>query len=306
MFPSELPLLPLAIVVFVLFLVYSGVVSVTQGNNYTIERFGKFTRSLKPGLHFVVPFIDRIGHRVNMMEQVLDIPSQEVISADNAMVNIDALLFFQPVDAAKSVYEVNHLHHALRNLAMTNIRTVLGSMELDKMLSERDEINSRLLQVMDAAAEPWGVKVVRIEIKDIAPPQDLVESMANQMKAERDKRASILVAEGERQAAILRAEGEKQSQILEAEGRKESAFRDAEARERLAEAEAEATRMVSVAISDGDPQALNYFIAQKYVESLKDMASADNHKVVMMPLEASGVLGAVEGIRELLSATKGA
>lgn len=305
MFGTDLPILPLVTVIFVLFLVYSGVVSVRQGYSYTIERFGKFTRSLRPGLHFVVPFIDRIGHKVNMMEQVLDIPSQEVISADNAMVNIDALLFFQPIDAAKSVYEVNHLHHALRNLAMTNIRTVLGSMELDRMLSERDEINSRLLQVVDAAAEPWGVKVVRIEIKDIAPPQDLVEAMANQMKAERDKRASILEAEGERQAAILRAEGEKQSQILEAEGRKESAFRDAEARERQAQAEAEATRMVSEAIAQGNPQALNYFIAQTYVESLKDMASAENHKVVMMPLEASGVLGAVEGIRELLNANKG-
>ena len=302
---TDLPILPLAIVIFVLFLVYSGVVSVRQGYSYTIERFGKFTRALRPGLHFVIPFVDRIGYKVNMMEQVLDIPSQEVISADNAMVNIDALLFFVPVDAAKSVYEVNNLHHALRNLAMTNIRTVLGSMELDRMLSERDEINSRLLRVVDTAAEPWGVKVVRIEIKDIAPPQDLVQSMANQMKAERDKRASVLVAEGERQAAILRAEGEKKSRILEAEGRKESAFRDAEARERLAQAEAEATRMVSEAITAGNPQALNYFIAQKYVESLKDMASANNHKVIMMPLEASGVLGAVEGIRELLSNTQG-
>ena len=302
---TDLPILPLAIVIFVLFLVYSGVVSVRQGYSYTIERFGKFTRALRPGLHFVIPFVDRIGYKVNMMEQVLDIPSQEVISADNAMVNIDALLFFVPVDAAKSVYEVNNLHHALRNLAMTNIRTVLGSMELDRMLSERDEINSRLLRVVDTAAEPWGVKVVRIEIKDIAPPQDLVQSMANQMKAERDKRASVLVAEGERQAAILRAEGEKKSRILEAEGRKESAFRDAEARERLAQAEAEATRMVSEAITAGNPQALNYFIAQKYVESLKDMASANNHKVIMMPLEASGVLGAVEGIGELLSNTQG-
>ncbi|MCM2678458.1 SPFH domain-containing protein [Echinimonas agarilytica] len=297
---SGLPILPLVIVVFVLFIAFSGIVSVKQGFEYTIERFGKFTRSLKPGLHFIVPFVDRIGYKVNVMEQVLDIPSQEVISADNAMVNIDALLFFVPVDAAKSVYEVNHLHHALRNLAMTNIRTVLGSMELDRMLSERDEINSRLLHVVDTAAEPWGVKVVRIEIKDIAPPQDLVDAMANQMKAERDKRASILEAEGKRQAAILNAEGEKLSQILEAEGRKESAFRDAEAREREAQAEAEATRMVSEAIAAGNPQALNYFIAQSYVTSLEKMASADNHKVIMMPLEASGVLGAVEGVRELL------
>ncbi|MBW8191020.1 SPFH/Band 7/PHB domain protein [Neiella marina] len=297
---DQLPLLPLVIAGFVLFIVFSGVVSVRQGFQYTIERFGKFTRALEPGLHFVVPFVDRIGHRVNMMEQVLEIPSQEIISSDNAQVSIDALLFFFPIDAAKSVYEVNHLEHALRNLAMTNIRTVLGSMELDKMLSDRDEINSRLLNVVDSAAEPWGVKVIRIEIKDIAPPADLVESMGNQMKAERDKRAVILVAEGERQAAILRAEGEKQSQILEAEGRKESAFRDAEARERQAEAEAEATRMVSDAIANGSAQSLNYFVAQKYVESLKDIASADNHKVIMLPLEASGVLGAVEGVRELL------
>lgn len=299
----QLPLLPLVIAIFVLFIVYSGVVSVRQGYQYTIERFGKFTRSLKPGLHFVIPFVDRVGHKVNMMEQVLEIPSQEIISADNAMVSIDALLFFVPIDAAKSVYEVNHLEHALRNLAMTNIRTVLGSMELDKMLSERDEINSRLLSVVDSAAEPWGVKVIRIEIKDIAPPQDLVEAMANQMKAERDKRAAVLEAEGERQAAILRAEGDKQSQILEAEGRKESAFRDAEARERLAQAEAEATRMVSDAIAKGNPQSLNYFVAQKYVDSLKDIAAAENQKVIMLPLEASGVLGAVEGVRELLKTT---
>lgn len=300
---DQLPLLPLIIAIFVLFIVYSGVVSVRQGFEYTIERFGKFTRSLKPGLHFVVPFVDRVGHRVNMMEQVLEIPSQEIISSDNAMVSIDALLFFVPIDSAKSVYEVNHLEHALRNLAMTNIRTVLGSMELDKMLSERDEINSRLLAVVDNAAEPWGVKVIRIEIKDIAPPSDLVEAMANQMKAERDKRAAVLEAEGERQAAVLRAEGEKRAQILEAEGRKESAFRDAEARERQAEAEAEATRMVSDAIAKGNPQSLNYFVAQKYVDSLKDIAAAENHKVIMLPLEASGVLGAVEGVRELLKTT---
>ncbi|GGA85620.1 paraslipin [Neiella marina] len=300
---DQLPVLPLVIAVFVLFVVYSGVVSVRQGYQYTIERFGKFTRSLRPGLHFVVPFVDRIGHRVNMMEQVLEIPSQEIISSDNAMVSIDALLFFVPIDAAKSVYEVNHLEHALRNLALTNIRTVLGSMELDKMLSERDEINSRLLSVIDNAAEPWGVKVIRIEIKDIAPPADLVEAMANQMKAERDKRAAVLEAEGERQAQVLRAEGEKQAQILEAEGRKEAAFRDAEARERQAEAEAEATRMVSDAIAKGNPQSLNYFIAQKYVESLKDIAAAENQKVVMLPLEASGILGAVEGVRELLKST---
>ncbi|RCU51503.1 SPFH/Band 7/PHB domain protein [Corallincola holothuriorum] len=298
-------LLPYIIVALAGVVVYSGVVTVRQGFNYTIERFGKYTRTLAPGFHFVIPFIDKIGKRINMMEQVLDIPSQEVISADNAMVRIDALCFFMPVNAAKASYEVNDLEHALRQLTMTNIRTVLGSMELDRMLSERDEINSRLLNVVDAAAAPWGLKVNRIEIKDINPPQDLVEAMANQMKAEREKRANILEAEGFRQAAILKAEGEKQSQILEAEGRREAAFRDAEAREREAQAEAKATKDVSEAIAAGDKNALNYFVAQSYVGAIEKLASADNQKVLILPTETTGMLGALDGIKELLGSTKG-
>ncbi len=298
----DLNILPLVLVALSLFVIYAGVTVVRQGYNYTVERFGKYTKTLTPGFHFIIPFVDSVGRKVNVMEQVLDIPSQEVISADNAQVSIDALCFFVPVNAAKASYEVSDLQYALRNLTMTNIRTVLGSMELDKMLSERDEINSRLLSVVDAAASPWGVKVNRIEIKDINPPADLVAAMANQMKAEREKRASILEAEGQRQSEILKAEGEKQAQILAAEGRKESAFRDAEAREREAQAEAEATRRVSEAIASGDKQALNYFIAQRYVEALEKLASADNQKVIMLPMEASGVLGAVEGVRELLKA----
>lgn len=295
-----LSLLPYALVVLAIYTLFQAVVTVRQGFNYTVERFGKFTRSLEPGFHLIVPYFDQIGRKVNMMEGVLDIPPQEVISADNAGVKVDGLCFFVVINAAKASYEVNDLDYALRNLAMTNIRTVLGSMELDKMLSARDDINNRLLTVVDAAAEPWGVKVTRIEIKNIEPPSDLVDAMANQMKAERNKRASVLQAEGERQAAILRAEGEKQSAILEAEGRREAAFRDAEARERAAQAEAEATRMVSEAIAKGDAKALSYFVAQKYVEALQALAVAENQKVLMLPVEATGVLGALEGVRELL------
>jgi regulator of protease activity HflC (stomatin/prohibitin superfamily) len=301
----ETQVLPYIIVVLAGVLVYSGVVTVNQGYNYTIERFGKYTRTLTPGFHFVIPFIDKIGRKINMMEQVLDIPGQEVISADNAMVRIDALCFFIPVNAAKASYEVNNLEHALQQLTMTNIRTVLGSMELDRMLSERDEINNRLLNVVDTAAAPWGLKVNRIEIKDINPPQDLVDAMANQMKAERIKRAKILEAEGFRQAEILKAEGEKQSQILEAEGRREAAFRDAEARERQAEAEAKATLDVSAAIAAGDKNALNYFVAQSYISAIEKLASADNQKVLILPTETTGMLGALDGIKELLGSSKG-
>ncbi len=298
-------LVPYALVVLVLYTLFQGVVTVRQGFTCTVERFGKYTRTLEPGFHFMIPYLDRIGRRVNVMETVLDIPPQEVISADNAGVKVDGLCFFVVVNAAKASYEVNDLDYALRNLAMTNIRTVLGSMELDKMLSARDDINNRLLDVVDRAAEPWGVKVTRIEIKNIEPPADLVDAMANQMKAERNKRASVLQAEGERQAAILRAEGEKQSAILEAEGRREAAFRDAEAREREAQAEAEATRMVSEAIAKGDKQALSYFVAQKYVGALQALATAENQKVLMLPVDATGVLGALEGVRELLTSSKG-
>jgi regulator of protease activity HflC (stomatin/prohibitin superfamily) len=286
-------------VVLAVVIVLMGVKSVTQGKEFTVERFGRYTRTLRPGLNLIVPVIDSIGAKINMMEQVLDVPSQEIITKDNAMVRVDGVVFFQVIDAAKAAYEVSGLDNAILNLTMTNIRTVMGSMDLDELLSKRDDINTRLLGVVDDATTPWGVKVTRIEIKDIEPPTDLVEAMGRQMKAEREKRANILDAEGERQAEILRAEGEKQAAVLEAEGRREAAFRDAEARERLAEAEAKATMMVSEAIAKGDIQAVNYFVAQKYVEALKDMASADNHKVIMMPLEASNVIGSVAGITEL-------
>jgi regulator of protease activity HflC (stomatin/prohibitin superfamily) len=290
------------VIVFVIlaFLVVSRAVRrVPQGMEQTVERFGRYTRSLKPGLSFIIPFIDNIGAKVNMMEQVLDVPSQEVISRDNAMVKVDGVVFYQVLDAAKASYEVNELRRAILNLTMTNIRTVLGSMDLDESLSKRDQINVNLLHVVDEATQPWGVKVTRIEIKDIAPPPELVEAMARQMKAEREKRASILEAEGARQSEILRAEGEKQAAILDAEGRREAAFRDAEAREREAEAEAKATHMVSQAIAKGDVSAINYFVAQRYVKALETIGAADNQKLVLMPLEASGVIGAIGGIAEL-------
>jgi regulator of protease activity HflC (stomatin/prohibitin superfamily) len=280
-------------------LVVLSVKFVPQGTQYTVQRFGKYTATLTPGLNVIMPVIDQIGAKMNMMEQVLDVPSQEVITKDNAMVRVDGVIFFQVIDAAKAAYEVTNLEWAIQQLTMTNIRTVMGSMDLDELLSKRDEINTRLLAVVDDATTPWGVKVTRIEIKDIAPPKDLVDAMARQMKAERDKRASILEAEGLRQAAILSAEGEKQAAILQAEGKKEAAFRDAEARERLAQAEARATLMVSEAIAKGDLQAVNYFVAQKYTEALQNIASAPNNKVVLMPLEASSLIGALGGIGEL-------
>jgi len=284
---------------FAILMVFMSVKAVPQGMEYTVERFGRYTNTLTPGLNIIVPIIDRIGNKLNMMEQVRDVPSQEVITKDNAMVTVDGVVFFQVMDVAKASYEVNNLEIAILNLVMTNIRTVMGSMDLDELLSKRDDINVKLLHVVDDATTPWGVKVTRIEIKDIAPPRDLVDAMARQMKAEREKRASILEAEGLRQAEILRAEGEKQGAILDAEGRKEAAFRDAEARERLAEAEANATAMVSEAIAKGDIQAVNYFVAQKYVESLKDIATSENSKLILMPLEASSVIGSIAGISEL-------
>jgi regulator of protease activity HflC (stomatin/prohibitin superfamily) len=289
----------LALFVLLVALVISAVKIVPQGYNYTVERFGRYTRTLRPGLSLIIPFIDRIGRKLNMMEQVVEVPSQEVITKDNAMVRVDGVAFFQVLDAAQASYEVTNLNVAILNLTMTNIRTVMGSMDLDKLLSERDEINHRLLKVVDDATHNWGVKVTRIEIKDIAPPRDLIDAMARQMKAERDKRAAILVAEGERASAILTAEGEKQATILAAEGRREAAYRDAEAREREAEAEAKATTMVSTAIASGNVQAINYFVANNYVDALKALATAENQKVLLMPLEASSVIGAIAGVGEI-------
>jgi regulator of protease activity HflC (stomatin/prohibitin superfamily) len=289
----------IALLILAVFLIYKAVIVVPQGWNYTVERFGKYTVSLPSGLHLITPFIEAIGRRISMMEQVLDVPMQQAITKDNAAVTVDGVMFFQVLDAAKAAYEVQNLNIAILNLTMTNIRTVMGSMDLDELLSQRDSINAKLLRVVDEATEPWGVKVTRIEIKDIRPPQDLVDAMARQMKAEREKRAQVLEAEGERQAAVLRAEGQKQSQILEAEGRREAAFRDAEARERAASAEAKATREVSEAIAQGNVQAVNYFIAQRYVDALKEIGKAPNQKLVLMPLEASSVIGAIGGITEL-------
>ena len=289
----------LVILALAVITVMMGVKVVSQGHEWTVERFGRYRKTLRPGLNLIVPYIDRIGHKLNMMETVFDIQSQEVITRDNAMVRADGVVFYQVLDAAKAAYEVNDLGRAINNLTMTNIRTVMGSMDLDELLSQRDKINAQLLIVVDAATSPWGVKVTRIEIKDIQPPRDLIESMARQMKAEREKRAVILDAEGLRQSEILKAEGEKIAVVLEAEGRREAAFRDAEAREREAEAEAKATTMVSEAIARGDIRAVTYFVAQKATEALRLIGSAPNQKLVLMPLEAASVIGSIAGIGEL-------
>jgi regulator of protease activity HflC (stomatin/prohibitin superfamily) len=289
----------IGLVVLVILVFFAGVKTVPQGYNYTVERFGKYRKTLAPGLNFILPFVDKIGHKLNMMEQVLDVPTQEVITRDNATVSADGVTFYQVLDAARAAYEVLGLQNAILNLTMTNIRSVMGSMDLDNLLSNRDEINAQILRVVDAAAEPWGIKITRIEIKDINPPRDLVDAMARQMKAEREKRAYILEAEGKRQSEILKAEGQKQSLILEAEGRRESAFRDAEAREREAEAEAKATQMVSAAIAAGDVQAINYFVANKYIEAFKELANSRNQKTLILPMEASSMLGALSGIGEI-------
>ena len=289
----------IVVLVLAVLVVFMAVKSVPQGMEYTVQRFGRYTNTLTPGLNIIIPIIDKIGHKMVMREQVMDVPSQEVITKDNAMVTVDGVIFYQVMDAAKAAYEVSQLSWAILNLVMTNIRTVMGSMDLDELLSRRDDINARILNVVDDATTPWGIKVTRIEIKDIAPPKDLVEAMGRQMKAERLKRASILEAEGLRQAEILRAEGAQQAAILEAEGRKEASYRDADARERLAQAEARATLMVSEAIGKGDVQALNYFVALKYIDALKGVATAENSKLVFMPLDSSSVIGAIGGIGEL-------
>lgn len=296
---SPFSIFVVAVLVLAVLVVFMGVKSIPQGKEWTVERFGRYTRTLKPGLNLIVPFVDRIGSRISMMETVLDVPSQEVITKDNAMVTADGIVFFQVLDAAMAAYEVNNLELAILNLTMTNVRSVMGSMDLDELLSNRDIINTKLLSVVDQATSTWGVKATRIEIRDISPPRDLVEAMGRQMKAERERRATILEAEGDKRAQVLRAEGLKQAAILEAEGRREAAFRDAEARERGAQAEAEATRVVSEAIAAGDIQAINYFVANRYVDSLKEMASAPNQKVFFMPIEAAGVIGAIGGVAEI-------
>ena len=299
MMPTGPNLFVLVLLVLAIAVVIAGVKTVPQGYQYTVERFRRYTRTLSPGLNLIVPFIDRIGHRVNVMEQVINVPTQEVITKDNATVSVDGIAFFQVFDAARASYEVARLDTAIMALTMTNIRTVMGSMDLDSLLSHRDEINERLLHVVDAAAAPWGVKITRIEIRDIVPPADLVNAMGRQMKAEREKRAVVLEAEGQRQSEILRAEGQKQARILEAEGRLEAARRDAEARERLAEAEAQATSVLSQSINDGSPAALNYYIAEKYVKAFESLAKAPNQKVVLLPYEATALLSTLSGIGEL-------
>ncbi len=297
--PSGFEFFGLALIVLIAAALWATVKVVPQGSNWTVESFGRYTRTLSPGLHILVPVMERVGSRMNMKEQVMDIPSQDIITRDNAMVRVDGVAFYQVLNAAKASYEVNSLEPSIINLTMTNIRTVMGSMDLDELLSNRDKINTRLLHVVDAATEAWGIKVTRIEIKDIEPPRDLVDSMARQMKAEREKRALVLESEGMRAAAILKAEGEKQAVMLSAQGRKEAAFRDAEARERSAQAEAEATRMVSQAISEGNVQAINYFVANNYVKALEALAKAPNTKIIMMPLEASSVIGSLAGLAQI-------
>jgi regulator of protease activity HflC (stomatin/prohibitin superfamily) len=295
----------IVIVALAVLTLFASVKTVSQGYNWTVERFGRYTNTLQPGLNLIVPFFDRIGRKMNMMEQAVDIPQQDVITKDNATVTVDGLAFFQVIDAAKASYEIAYLDQAIVKLTMTNIRSVMGGMDLDQMLSHRDDINEKLLRVVDAAVSPWGVKVNRIEIKDIVPPANLVQSMGRQMQAEREKRAVILEAEGQRQSAILKAEGAKQSQILEAEGRREAAFRDAEARERSAQAEAKATEVVSAAVAKGDVASLNYFVAQKYLEAFGKLATSPNQKVLILPMESSAVLGSLAGIGEIAKATFG-
>lgn len=295
--PAAVILIVLAILVIVT--IIAGVKTVSQGQQWTVERFGRYTRTLTPGIHLIVPYVEQIGHRMSVMEIVLEIPEQEVITKDNATVTADGIVFYQILDVVKAAYEVQNLTIALSTLAMTNVRAVIGAMDLDEALSQRDQINRRLLSVIDQATSPWGVKVTRIELRNIQPPQNLLDAMGKQMTAERSKRAEILAAEGEKQAAILRAEGQKQAAVLEAEGRRDAAQRDAEARERLADAEAKATKVVSDAISGGNIAAINYFVAQKYIEAFGKLADSPNQKMIMMPFEATGVVSSLAGIAEL-------
>jgi len=304
--PGGFSIFVIAFVILAIVIIRSGIKQVPQAQEWTVERFGKYTRTIRPGLNLIIPFADRVGFKLSLRETVLDIPPQEVISYDNATITADGVAFYQIVDPAKAAYEVRDLERALSNLSLTNLRTVIGSMSLDDVLSKRDDINERLLRVIDEASNPWGIKVNRVEIKDLSPPADLVEAMGRQMKAEREKRADILTAEGSKQSAILRAEGQKQAAILEAEGRREAAFRDAEAREREAAAEAEATRSVSEAIAAGDIQSVNYFVAQRYIEAIGSLASAPNQRVILFPIEASSLIGSLGGIAELAKAAFGA
>lgn len=305
-FLSGMDIAVIVVVGLIILTLFAGIKTVPQGYNYTVERFQKYTRTLHPGLNLIIPFIDTIGAKMNVMEQVLDVPTQEVITKDNASVRADAVAFYQVLNAAQAAYQISNLNQALLNLTMTNIRSVMGSMDLDELLSNRDTINERLLRTVDDAANPWGVKITRVEIKDITPPADLVESMARQMKAEREKRAQVLEAEGLRASQILKAEGAKQAAILKAEGEREAAFREAEARERMAEAEAKATQMVSEAIAAGDVQAINYFVAQKYTEALTSIGTASNSKIVLMPMEASSLIGTLGGIGAIAKEVFGA
>ena len=290
----------IVLIILALMLLFSVIKIVPQGREFTVEYFGRYTRTLSPGMHFLIPFFERVGRRVNMMEQVLDVPQQEVITKDNAVVKVDGIVFIQVMDAAAAAYRVDNLNYAISQLCMTNLRTVVGSMELDEVLSQRDQINTRLLTTIDHATNPWGVKATRIEIKDLTPPPDITNAMARQMKAELERRAVITEADGEKQAAIAKAEGSKQAAILQAEGRREAAFRDAEAREREAEAEAKATAFVSEAIARGDVNAINYFIAQKYVEAFALLASSPNQKTVIVPADFAGIAGSIAGIGELV------
>ena len=294
--------LPIILVVLALVVILNAIKAVPQGMEYTVEQFGRYTKTLKPGLSFIIPFFEKVGYKMNMRERVIDIPSQDVITKDNAMVTADAVVFIQVVDARMAAYEVNNLDNAIKNLCLTNVRTVVGSMDLDETLSKRDEINAKLLSVIDQATDPWGTKVTRIEIKDLSPPADITQAMNKQMKAEREKRADILMAEGQKQSQILKAEGEKEAAVREAEGRKEAAFLDAEAREREAEAEARATAMVSAAIAKGDVNAVNYFVAQDYVKAFGELAKSPNQKTVIVPAELSGLAATVGGISGLLEA----